>query len=117
MVKQGDIYWVDLPQPSDSEPGFRRPCVVVQNNVFNKSRIATVVVCILTSNLRRASAPGNVLLEKGEANLSKASVVNISQLLTINKTDLQQKIGTLTSVKLNLVIAGIKLLVEPRNAP
>ena len=117
MVKQGDIYWVDLPQPSDSEPGFRRPCLVVQNNVFNQSRIATVVVCILTSNLRRASAPGNVLLEKGEANLSKASVVNISQLLTINKTDLQQKIGTLTPVKLNLVIAGIKLLVEPRNAP
>ena len=115
MVKQGDIYWVDLPQPSDSEPGFRRPCLVVQNNIFNQSRIATVVVCILTSNLRRASAPGNVLLEKGEANLSKASVVNIFQLLTINKTDLQQKIGALSQEKLSLVISGIKLLVEPRN--
>ena len=117
MVKQGDIYWIDLPQPSGSEPGFCRPCVVVQNNVFNQSRIATVVVCILTSNLRRASAPGNLLLEKGEANLPKASLVNISQLLTVNKTDLRQKIGTLTREKLNLVISGIKLLVEPRNLP
>ncbi len=115
MVKQGDIYWVDLPQPSGYEPGFRRPCLVVQNNIFNQSRIATVVVCILTSNLRRASAPGNVLLEKGEANLPKASVVNISQLLTINKSDLQQKIGTLSQEKLSLVISGIKLLVEPRD--
>ena len=117
MVKQGDIYWVDLPKPSGSEPGFRRPCLVVQNNIFNQSRIATVVVCILTSNLRRASAPGNVLLEKGEANLSKASVVNVSQLLTINKSDLQQKIGTLSQEKLSLVISGIKLLVEPKDLP
>ena len=69
----------------------------------------------MTSNLRRASAPGNVLLEEGEANLSKASVVNISQLLTINKTDLEQKIGTLTQANLDSVIAGIKLLVEPRS--
>ncbi len=88
---------------------------MVQNNIFNQSRIATVVVCILTSNLRRASAPGNVLLEKAEANLSKASVVNISQLLTINKTDLQQKIGTLSQEKFSLVISGMKLLVEPRD--
>ena len=117
MVKQGDIYWVDLPQPSGSEPGFRRPCLVVQNNIFNQSRITTVVVCILTSNLRRASAPRNVLLEEGEANLSKASVVNISQILTINKSDLQQKIGTLSQEKLSLVVSGIKLLVEPRNLP
>ena len=113
-IEQGDIYWVDLGSPKGSEPGYRRPCVVVQNDIFNQSRIATVVVCTVTSNLKRAASPGNVLLEEGEANLSKSSVVNISQILTINKTDLEQKIGTLPTEKLNLVIAGIRLLVEPR---
>ena len=114
VIKQGEIYWLDLGKPKASEPGYRRPCVVVQNDIFNQSRIATVAVCILTSNIKRAKSPGNVLLAEGEANLSKASVVNVSQILTVNKSDLQQKIGTLTTEKLNLVIAGIKLLIEPR---
>ena len=114
-INQGDIYWVDLGNPKGSKLGYRRPCVVVQNDIFNQSRIATVVVCALTSNLSRAVSPGNVLLEAGEANLSKPSVVNISQILTINKMDLEQKIGTLAREKIELVIAGIKLLVEPRN--
>ena len=114
MVKQGEIYWLNLPEPKASEPGYRRPCVVVQNNTFNKSRIATTVVCILTTNLKLGSAPGNVLLDKGEANLPKPSVVNISQILTINKSDLQreQKIGILDQRKLDLVIAGIELLIH-----
>lgn len=115
VISQGEMFWLDLPEPKGSEPGYRRPCLVVQNNTFNRSRIATIVVCILTTNLKLAKAPGNVLLSKGEANLSKASVVNISQVLTINKSDLQpnQKIGQLTKQKLDLVISGFKLLIEP----
>ncbi|MBE9124989.1 type II toxin-antitoxin system PemK/MazF family toxin [Coleofasciculus sp. LEGE 07092] len=73
VINQGDIFWVDLGEPSDSEPGYYHPHVVIQNNAFNRSRISTVVVCTLTSNLRRAKAPGNVLLELGEANLPEQS--------------------------------------------
>ena len=87
VIKQGDIYWVDLDEPLGSEPGYLHPHVVVQNNVFNQSRINTVVVCVLTSNLKRAKVHGNVLLERGEANLPKKSIVNISQLYTVDKHD------------------------------
>lgn len=114
MIKQGDIFWLDLGTPSGSAPGYRHPHVVVQNNLFNQSRINTVVVCALTSNLRRARAPGNVLLSKGEANLKKASVVNISQVVTVDKSDLVEKIGTLSPHRINQIIEGIKLLIEPR---
>lgn len=89
--------------------------MVIQNNVFNESRINTVVVCALTSNLQRANAPGNVLLKKGEGNLPKDSVVSISQIITVNKSDLAEKIGTLPASKVKQVIAGIRLLTEPRN--
>ena len=114
MINQGDIFWVDLKEPSGSEPGYRHPHVVIQNNLFNRSRINTVVVCALTSNLKRAKAPGNVLLNKGETNLPKKSTVNISQIFTVNKSDLSEKIGTLTRERFNQVLEGIKLLVEPR---
>ena len=80
-------------------------------------RIGTVVVCALTSNLRRAQAPGNVTLNKGEANLDKRSVVNISQLVTVNKSDLSEKIGTLSTEKTNKILDGIKLLIEPLPDP
>ncbi len=111
-IVQGDIYWVALGTPKGSEPGFSHPFVVIQNNVFNASRINTVVVCSLTTNLRRSHAPGNVTLDKGEANLAKKSVVNISQIVTINKSDLKDKIGSLSSIKTKEIITGIKLLVE-----
>jgi len=114
VIVQGEIYWVDLDEPRGSEPGFRRPYVVVQNNPFNKSNINTVVVCSLTSNIKLASAPGNVLLEKGEANITKASVVNISQIATINKTDLKEKIGQLPKEKIDKIIDGIDYLLKPR---
>ncbi len=113
-IKQGDIFWIDLDDPEGSEPGYRHPHVVIQNNIFNKSRINTVVVCALTSNLKRAEAPGNVLLKKGEGNLPKDSVANISQIISVNKSDLVQKIGSLSSSKINLIIDGVKLLIEPR---
>ncbi|MBF0236684.1 MAG: type II toxin-antitoxin system PemK/MazF family toxin [SAR324 cluster bacterium] len=114
VIRQGDIYWIDLGDPTGSEPAFRHPYLVIQNNVFNLSKIHTVVVCALTSNLNRAKSPGNVLLEKYEANLSKQSVVNISQLYTVNKTDLIEKIGNLSPKRMLEIIEGIKLLMEPR---
>jgi mRNA interferase MazF len=114
QIKQGDIFWIELGAPRSSEPGYRHPHVVVQNNVFNQSKINTVVVCALTSNLKRAKAPGNVLLGKEEANLKKESVVNISQMVTVNKSDLVEKIGFLSPGRIKEIIAGIKLLIEPR---
>lgn len=114
VIRQGDIFWVDLCTPSGSAPGYKHPHVVIQNNLFNQSKIHTVVVCALTSNLKRAKAPGNVLLSKGEANLKKHSVVNISQVVTIDKTDLIEKIGTLSPSRVKQVIEGIKLLIEPK---
>jgi mRNA interferase MazF len=115
VIKQGDIYWVDLGEPSASEPAYRHPHVVIQNNVFNKSRINTIVVCSLTSNLKRAQSPGNVLLEKGEANLPKQSVVNITQVFTVNKSDCVTKIGSLSKKRMNEVLEGIQLVLTPRD--
>jgi mRNA interferase MazF len=88
--------------------------VVVQNDLFNRSRIGTVIVCALTSNLRRAAAPGNVSLRRGEANLPKPSVVNVSQLFTVDKAALVKRIGTVSTVRLRQILDGIRLLAEPR---
>jgi mRNA interferase MazF len=114
VIKQGDIFWVELDEPAAAEPGFRHPHVVIQNNVFNASQIRTVVVIALTSNLKRATAPGNVLLAKGEANLPKQSVVNVSQIFTIDKTQLDEYIGTLSAKRVREILNGIKLVIEPR---
>jgi len=114
VISQGDVFWIDVGEPSRSEPGYRHPHVVIQNNVFNRSRINTVVVCVLTSNLRRAEAPGNVLLEKGEANLPKQSVVNVSQIFTVDKRDLEEKIGTLSRRRVRQILDGVHLIIEPR---
>jgi mRNA interferase MazF len=115
VINQGDVFWVDLGEASGSGPGYRHPHVIIQNNVFNKSRINTVVVCVLTSNLKRADAPGNVLLEKGEANLPKQSVVNVSQIFMVDKRDLDEKIGTLSAKRASQILAGINLVLEPRD--
>ncbi len=115
MIQQGEIYWLDLSEPRGSEPGFRHPHIVIQNNLFNASRINTVVVCSLTSNIQRATAPGNVLLSKGEANLPKKSVVNISQIFTVNKRELTEKIGQVSKQRFAQILEGINLLTEPRD--
>ena len=115
VIVQGDVFWVDLGKPSGSRPGYRHPHVVVQNNLFNRSRLNTAVVCALTSNLKRAKAPGNVLLEKGEANLSKQSVVNVTQIFTVDKADLVEKIGSLSRERVREIIDGILLVMEPRD--
>lgn len=115
VIRQGDVFWIDLEEPTGSSPGYRHPHVVVQNNLFNESRIQTVVVCALTSNLKRAEAPGNVLLDKGEGGLPKASVVNVSQLFTVDKGQLTEKCGTLSPRRVREIASGIRLLIEPRD--
>lgn len=114
VINQGDIYWIDFGDPSGSEPVYRHPHVVIQNNLYNRSRINTVVVCSLTSNLKRSKAPGNVTLNKGEANLPKKSVINISQSFTVNKSDLSEKIGTLSGQRNVQISDGVRLLTKPR---
>jgi mRNA interferase MazF len=114
VIQQGDVFWVDLGEPVGSAPGYRHPHVVIQNNLFNQSRIHTVVVCALTSNLKRAGAPGNVLLQEGDAGLPKRSVVVVSQIFTIDKTQLDEYIGTLSAKRVRQILDGIRLLTEPR---
>lgn len=116
VIKQGDVYWVDLGEPIGSEPGYVRPYVVIQNNPLNQSRINTVVLCAITSNLNLAKIPGNVLLASGEANLSKRSVVNVSQLYTIDKEQLLEKIGSISWSHLLEVLEGVWQVIEPKNA-
>ncbi len=113
-IKQGDIFWFDAGEPRGSAPGFVRPVVVIQNDVFNQSPIGTVLACVLTTNLRRAKAPGNVLLNENEADLSRQSVIVVSQVLTIDKTELSEKIGTVSKSRIDEIVDGIKLLIEPR---
>jgi mRNA interferase MazF len=115
VIRQGEIYWVDFGEPIGSESGYGRPCVIVQNNVFNASRIHTVVVCVVTSTLRLGKAPGNVSLEKGEAGLDKKSVVNVSQVMTVGKSMLVDRIGMLSQEKLSEILTGLTLLFEPRD--
>jgi len=114
VIRQGEVFWVDLGEPRGSAPGYRHPHVVVQNNLFNQSRINTSVVCAITSNLARASAPGNVLLRKGEAGLPRPSVVNVSQVFTVDKSELSERIGTLSGKRVLEIIEGMKLVIEPR---
>ena len=114
VINQGDVFWIEFNEPSGSEPGYRHPHVVIQNNLFNRSRVNTVLVCTLTSNLKRSDAPGNVTLNKGEANLPKKSVVNISQIFTVNKSDLSEKIGTLSMDRISQISHGVRLITEPR---
>ena len=115
MIRQGDVFWIDFGPPRGSGPGYRHPYVVVQNNVFNLSKINTVVLCALTSNLQRAQAPGNVLLQKGEGNLPKRSVVNVSQLHTVDRSSLKEKIGTLGAGRVREIFAGLQAALEPRD--
>ncbi len=114
VIEQGEIYWVDLGEPSGSAPGYRHPHIVIQNNLFNSSNINTVVMCALTSTLKRGLSPGNVALKKGEANLPKKSVVNITQIYTVDKSDLFEKIGKVNNERLKEILLGIQLLTEPR---
>ncbi len=111
-IRQGQVYWLDFGPASGSAPADRHPCVVVQNDVFNRSAISTSIVCLITSNVSRSNAPGNVLLKKGEANLRKASVVNVSQILTVDKAELVECTGKLSAAAAGAVRDGLHLLFD-----
>jgi mRNA interferase MazF len=117
VINQGDVCWVDLGEPIGSGPSDNHPHVVIQNNMFNHSRLRTVLVCALTSNLKRAEAPGNILLEEGEANLPKRSVVIVSQITTVEKSQLGEYVGSLAPKRMRQILDGLKLLTEPRDSP
>jgi mRNA interferase MazF len=110
-VAQGDVWWADLSEARGSEPGFRRPVIVIQGDALNRSRIATVVCVPLTSNPKWATAPGNVLLPPSATGLPKESVANVSQLVTLDKTDLTERTGKLPRSKLELVLSGVDVVL------
>ena len=111
MIAQGEVWWADLGDPAGSEPGFRRPVVVVQGDAFNASALRTVVCVSLTSNLRWADAPGNVLLAARSTGLPQPSVANVSQMVTLDKAALTERAGRLSASSLELVLAGIDVVL------
>ncbi len=111
-MRRGDIWWAALPDGSGSGPGFRRPVLVLQADSFTQSRIATVIVVVLSSNLRLAAAPGNVFISATESGLPKDSVINVSQLITIDKTMLEEYVGHLAPPTLVAVEDGIRLVLD-----
>ncbi len=111
VVAQGQVCWADLPDPDGSGPGFRRPVVIVQGDAFNRSRIATVVCVPLTSNLRWADAPGNVLLHARTTGLPRDSVANVSQIVTIDRALLSEVVGQLPARQLQLILAGVDIVL------
>jgi len=111
-MKRGDIWWANLPPPSGSGPGYRRPVLVIQSNAFNESKISTVLVAVITSNLALSEAPGNVRLSKSTGGLAKASVVNVSQLLTMDRGLLSKRVGALPAGIMQRVDAGLKLVLS-----
>jgi len=112
VIRRGDIRWVSLRDPVGSEPGYRRPVLIVSSDRFNRSRIATVVAIVITSNVRLSAAPGNVLLAGATSGLGRASVVNVSQVVTLNKADLSESAGRLDEAAMRMVEEGIALVLD-----
>lgn len=108
VIRRGTLWWVDLGEPRGSEPGLIRPALVISADTYNRSAIATVVVVVLTSNLRLGTAPGNVVLAKGTGGLPKTSVVNVTQIATVDKGDLVQQIGRLDDIVMDAVSNGLR---------
>jgi mRNA interferase MazF len=111
VVGQGDVFWASLGEPKGSGPGFRRPVVVVQGDAFNASRLATVVVVPITSNLRWAAAPGNVMLPAERTRLPKDSVANVSQIVAVDRSVLSERVGRLADADIALILSGIDLVL------
>ena len=111
-MERGDIVWAELPEAAGSQPGFRRPVLVIQDNAFNASKLKTVVVAVITSNLRLAAAPGNTFVTAQESGLPKDSVVNVSQLITVDKAFLAGKVGCLSGVTLRRIDEGLRLVLS-----
>jgi mRNA interferase MazF len=110
VIRQGDVYWLHFGKAADSAPAGRRPALVVQHDRFNRSAISTTVVAAVTSNLKLAAMPGNVRLRRGEAGLLRPSVVNVSQLRTIDRSRLGERIGALAPARVREVLRGLVLL-------
>ena len=111
VISQGDVCWAELPAPTGSGPGFRRPVIVVQGDALNRSRLATVVCVPLTTNLRWADAPGNVLLTVQMTGLPRDSVANVSQLVALDRTLLEERVGRISQAKIELLLAGIDVVL------
>lgn len=109
-MERGEIWWADLGEPEGSEPGFRRPMLIVQSNGFNRSRISTTIAVVMTSNLRLAEAPGNVFVPAGDSGLPKDSVANVSQVVTLDKSALAERAGKLGPRHMRAVNEGLKLV-------
>jgi mRNA interferase MazF len=112
-MQQGDVVWVELPPPRGSEPAGRHPAVVLQKDRLNRSQLGTVVVAMITSQLKYAMIPGNVRLRKGEAGLPKPSVVNVTQIATVDRGDIGARLGRLTVKRLSEVWLGVRQVIEP----
>lgn len=111
VISQGEVWWADIPPPTGSGPGFRRPVLVVQGDPFNRSRLATVVCVPLTTNLRWADAPGNVALAARTTKLPKDSVANVSQVVALDKGLLNERVGKMPRAKVELVLSGIDVVL------
>ena len=111
-MERGEVWWAHLPDPVASEPGFNRPVLVIQSNAFNRSHIRTIIAVVLTSNLRLAEAPGNVLVSASDTGLPKDSVANVSQVITIDRSFLTEKCGKLPSHLIRSVDEGIRLALS-----
>jgi len=111
-MMRGEIWWAPLPQPRGSEPGYRRPVLIVQSDRFNQSAVRTVIAAAITSNLGLATAPGNVLLRKRESRLSQDSVINVSQLVTLNKNFLVDRVGRIPPARIHEVEDGLRLVLS-----
>jgi len=112
VTERGEIWWADLPDPLGSEPGFRRPVLIVQSDFFTQSRIRTVIAVGLTTNVRTAGSPGNVSLARGQGGLAKDCVVNVSQLITVDRNSLSERIGSLAPRLMDQVDAGLRLVLD-----
>ena len=112
MIQRGDVWWAELDEPRGSALAFRRPVVIVQADAFNRSRIATIVAVTLTSNLRLADAPGNVLIPRRDSGLARDSVANVSQLVTLDRSALAERVGPLTGELVRQVNRGLRLVLD-----
>lgn len=110
-IERGTIWWASLDEPRGSAPGFRRPVIVLQSDRFNQSRISTVIVLVVTSNVKLADAPGNILLTGKATGLARDSVANVSQLITIDKTALTERVGKLSRKTLKRIGDGVRLVL------
>lgn len=112
VVQRREIWWADLDEPRGSEPGFRRPVLVVQAEAFNRSRLRTIIAVVLTSNTRLLDAPGNVLLPARASGLPKDSVVNVTQIVTLDDGFLVERVGRISPGLMAHIDAGLKLVLD-----